>query len=164
MQWIWETFHVMCQFMPKYCLFCLWGQVKGHTIKLTAPINLHLAGLLLHSDRLRLTVCLGLLLKDKVSTCEVPALMEGFKPIRYTERSCCDKSRILPHGLVLPPSHDIKLFSISTRLVIPRSITWVMSRCGVITSTATSHLTWQSLFLHLVALCSWFWRQIKMKK
>lgn len=88
------------------CLNVAYSAFKGHSIKLTAPINLRLAGLLLHSDRLRLMVCLGLLLKDKVSTCEVPALMEEFKPIRYTERSCCDKSHILPHGLVLPPSHQ----------------------------------------------------------
>lgn len=105
--------------MPKCCLFCLWGQVKGHSIKLTAPINLRLAVLLLHSDRLRLTVCFGLLLRDKVSTCEVLVLMEEFKPTRYTERSWCDKCHILPHGLVLPPFHDVKLFSISTHLVIP---------------------------------------------
>lgn len=91
-------------------------------VKLTVPINLSLAKVVLHSDSLWLMVasgyCIFLLLGDKVSACEVHAVIEEFRPVGHEEFL-----KVLLQLFILPHESVILLLwcktaSISTHLVL----------------------------------------------
>lgn len=127
----WNVIHkidwIKTQIMPARCCG---DEVR---VKLTVPINLSLAKVVLHSDSLWLMVasgyCIFLLLRDKVSACEVHAVIEEFRPVGHEEfLKVLLQLFILPHESVLLLLWR-KTASISTHLVHQSPPPWVMPGC-----------------------------------